>query len=404
MLFIKKRTVIRLISFMLAFAALSVILLLQSSLSAIGSKKSDRMSNVSTVSLLSSYTDRLCSTFETAKAFGSYEEFEKDIISCCAAVKTAVSYSEKELPDLCLWFTDLEEYAKTGMDDREKNDRYYKDALSIREALVYASDCYLEKRDEPFKKLNEFFDSQKDTGYYNGIIKSRENNYAMLKYYENEEAASLNTSLKNVLDYPLAVSKYKELFAFPELYSFQAKNSYAALTQKGGLLSIMAIDSQSVKSDGEKMLQPEEICLSFIKQYIPSHEDFCEVYSTEQNGLYYSYCCPLYTYSGESLPVYSEMIKVIINRSTGKLLGFDSTEYLKNHTATRVVNTPKKSFIPRPLNYSESRRVLIGSDIYNQYKAEYNGKVRYSFIRLSENEKLFYCCEEQLPFILQNKN
>ncbi len=380
MLIIRKKTLIRSLSFIFGILLLVLGLFLQKNSIQKVQKTENEKLIFSSLSSVCTSLDNICTSFEEASTFDTYKQESKKIYANCISAKNSIYYCNADLPNTLQWISELEEYSKSDMSDHEQNKKHSEKAAAARDLFV--SICLNKNDSERFVKIEKFFDT-KDSNYYNTKLEEINNSYLLLDNFIKKDRSDISKYAKKVLNFPIIPKKFSGNFENPPAISYSSDNSYAHIFSAGGFLKRMSVEeTSSVKHYTEKGF--DETALDYLKEHAP-YAKKCEiVYTYKNTNLVYFILCPRMTENNVDFIDYTEPIKVAISIYDGKLKAFDASDYMRVHTKKEY---PELTAIKPISDKIDNIDLSLVSEDYIYTKDGF----LYLYKYLTQTKKAYYC-------------
>lgn len=330
MLIIRKKNIIRLVSFLLG-ALLVIVGLYFRGYQIEKKQKNDRIKLLSSCySSVCSYLDNICTAFDNEMIFNEKTKASREIYSNCNSANNSLYYCDVDMPNTVSWFSNLAEYSETDMSDSALNDYYAKTAEEARN--IFITLCNNVENTSPKETIEKLLDS-KDEDFYKKQLEAMNNSYPILDNFSEMDRSDLNDHAKKILNFPLSPQKTKGNYSNPPLFLFSCKNSYAQIFSAGGFLKRMSIEETStVKHSLEKTF--DELALDYLNKYAP-YAKKCEfICCYKNNELIYYVFCPVIKQNEIDFLDCTQSIKLAISISDGKLMAFDASHFMETCSNT----------------------------------------------------------------------
>ncbi len=361
MYIIKRKNMVKMLSFIFGLLLIIVGFVLYNSYIKKEYEDKIKMQNLSIVTSLCASVEKINTSFIKANSLNNYQN-EKSIIYANSNVVQSLLYLTNETTEnTVMWFKNLSEYSKTSMDDIDKNNYYTEKIKGLNTLLINICSKFNSKT--CYKQLEDYFTEEKNTEYYNQILKQMENSYSLLENRITAERKDVTGFAKEVLGLTFSPAQFKGSHLFPKSICYSLNNSYVNIFPSGKtLLSMSSFDtSNGNKSNTDNDTQAKH----FLDNYAPYASKCEQIFKiNNQSTIYYIYC-PIFEKNNNSIINYDESVKIALNSKNNTLRAFDATKYLKNHP----VLPPE--FIPEFTEVNIGENITVLSNNYILHKGNY---------------------------------
>ncbi|MBE6718926.1 MAG: hypothetical protein E7574_06695 [Ruminococcaceae bacterium] len=400
MQFSKKKYIIKLITFFVAFFLFCVGLFIKT---IHANNQTEMISKNITMTVLTSVTagiDNLCNSFDKALLLNNFSEESKTIYANSFNIKNTLYLSDHNFINCAIWFSNLSDYAKTDMTDDQKNSDYYHKLCEARKLFISICENY--SGSQSLKKIDNFFNEKKDKDYYKQKLLNSENEYAVLKKQITADHKEIDIYAKKIIDYPLAPKQFKGSYQFPKSINYSISDSYLCIFPSGKTLGRMAsaINKSTFK---ESHNSQNDFLSKYISEYAYYITNYDNVYSYENDSLVYYIICPIFSADDSAITNYNEPIKLAISKHDYALKAFDATKYLKNHLnlfTPKTVKSTKKN-IPLEIknkNIISKKTVYINDTVFQEFKFISNDSVYFYLLNNENGNTLLFTQKEYLSY------
>ena len=277
------------------------------------------------------------SSFNKGIAVGSFENEKMNICINSLTVRNMLFLCEDQCEKTALFFLELSDYAKTDMQDLQKNQEYASFlSLLNKNILTILNTNNTKKTVSEIENL--FIIEKKD---YENILSNVEKHYSTLSNRVQANRQEVSNYAKSILGMPFSVSQFKGNYIYPKALSYSTKNAYANIFISGKTLLIMSEEDSHQISAAESDL--ELTAYNELTKHAPYASDFSLIHSIYKDGLVYFTFCPTSNTNGGKTINYDESIKIVLSIKSGTLKAFDATNYLKNYPSVPEGEIPKKT-------------------------------------------------------------
>jgi len=317
---------------------------------------------VSLISSLSASFDSLSSLLEKGITVNDFSNFNKDIYTYCLIAKNTLSLSTDNTENCSFWLSDLAEYAKTSMNDSEKNNNFF---ITSEKASIHLAELCISNKEKNLKQLDTILKEVITKQKYEDIYNTQTKNYAMLDNYMNYTLKEVSEYAKTLLKTKLTPQKTNNAFSHPLSASYHSKNAYADILYLGKILKTMAYEDTSEITDHTPK-DPIKSAEKYVRQHAPYIENIKLLYTQKTKNITYCVFYPVKIINNTNEIIFlNEKIVVAVNNSHNDMKAFDVSEYLKNHASNNDYLSNVELFYERNSNESKNKSFFyLNGDVF----------------------------------------
>jgi hypothetical protein len=317
---------IKIISFLAAFAMVLVAVLMLSYAQHNAQRKIFDNNSFCAVANICASVNTIKSSMEKGFAAGDHEPQRLSIHSECEAVKLAANFSGYPMTNTAKWFDGLSSYAETDMRDREKNNNYYQKITEAEKLLMDV--CGNFQKQYSIRKIDDLFAVQETKEQHKRNLQNNVDNYYLLINQPRAERKKLNALAESLFESNYVPDTFKGDYSLPDSVNYISHNSYAKIYSSGGYLCLMATSARGSEKK-HRFKSVDDAAEKHLKDLAPYVDNMTVVVKCESNGIVYYTFCPE---TAEGIINLDQSIKLAVSSSCYKLLAFDASAFLKNHT------------------------------------------------------------------------
>ena len=330
MFIIKKSYVIKTISLFLGATLVIMGLLLNTNEIKADNQKNKQHKNLSVLANIYSCTEMIDVSFKKGNEFNLLDQESKNIYANALTVCNMLNLYDNKSEDLYSWFSLLCDYAKTNMDDIEKNTEYYQYIEQLKDITLNAYrekdlELFFEKSQEIIK-VSEKTSPQDDKSIFSELEKQ----YSLLNNRIVADRKDITDYAKKIIGSSFSASQFKGCYIYPKAISYASNNAYANIYPSGKILYLMA-EQESLNTNNNSNDDIQSKAYEFLDEYAPYADEFSLCKTFVGDNMVYCIFCPTVNKNNIKAFCYDESVTVVLGANSGNLKGFNAADYIKNH-------------------------------------------------------------------------